>query len=505
MKRGPHSRGGRQPKADLTRRQDLIQGPCMGVRTKVLRTGKGGWRGAVAGHWWARPMMMRFACLTVLCFLPSLLPAQQGVVDLTSLANYANQPVPDYINKDNTPPGNAITDEGATLGRVLFYDKRLSRNDTVACASCHQQARAFGDAAVASTGVSGTTGRHSMRLINARFGTSPRFFWDERAASAEAQATQPVRDHVEMGFSGTIGDPAFADLVTKLSAIPEYRVLFALTFGTAGVDETRIQRALAQFVRSIQSFDSKFDAGRVAAGAANVPFPNYTAQENNGKQLFLTPANVGGAGCAGCHRPPEFDIDPNSLNNGVTAAIGGGTDLTNTRSPTLRDLVAADGTPHGGFMHDSGFTTLAQVLNHYNAIPADNTNLDPRLRRPGGNLQNLGLSPQQRNDIAAFLRTLTGSAVYTDPKWSDPFTPDGKLTLIVFPPATMTVQNHGNGTATISSRAVEGLNYTLQYSTNLQTWTDLATSTADANGLVQETVAITPGTFLRYAYEPPSS
>lgn len=237
--------------------------------------------------------------------------AQDGVLDLTELENYANQTIPAYINRNNTPAGNAITDRGATLGRVLFYDKRLSRNDTISCASCHQQAHAFSDGAAASTG------RHSMRLINSRFSQEPRFFWDERATSLENQSAQPIKDHVEMGFSGTSGDPAFSDLVTKLSAIADYRVLFAMTFGDATITEDRIQRAISQFVRSIQSFDSKYDAGR-ATTPDNQPFANFTAAENAGKQLFLTPVPNGGAGCAGCHRPPEFDIDPNSLNNGVT-------------------------------------------------------------------------------------------------------------------------------------------------------------------------------------------
>ena len=124
--------------------------------------------------------------------------AQEGVVDLTNLANYANQPIPAYITRDNTPGNNPITDIGATLGRVLFYDKRLSKNDTVSCSSCHQQEHAFTDQDIASTGVAGTTGRHSMRLINPRFSSERKFFWDERATSVEDQSTKPIQDHVEM-------------------------------------------------------------------------------------------------------------------------------------------------------------------------------------------------------------------------------------------------------------------------------------------------------------------
>jgi len=430
------------------------------------------------------------------------LHAGDGVLDLTSLHNYAGQTVPAYITRNNTPGNNTITNAGATLGRVLFYDKRLSRYDTISCASCHKQEFAFSDTDTASTGVAGTTGRHAMRLINARFSQEAKFFWDERAASLEAQTTRPIQDHVEMGFSGTNGDPAFADLVTKLSAISEYRVLFAQAFGSATITEALVQRALAQFVRSIQSFDSKFDTGRAATGANNANFANFTANENNGKTLFLNPPNQGGAGCAGCHRPPEFDIDPNSLNNGVITSLTVTTDTSNTRSTTLRDLLGPTGQTNGPFMHDGSLATLADVINHYAAIPGNNANLDNRLRRPGGQVQTLNLSPQQRSDLVAFLATLTGSAVYTDEKWSDPFTASGELEVIIMPAATSGIQNLGNGTATITTQAAAGLTYTFEQSTNLSTWTPVATLTADANGILSRTVSVVPSTFYRFTYTP---
>jgi cytochrome c peroxidase len=361
------------------------------------------------------------------------LHAQDGVIDLAALPNYANQKKPAYIQKDNAPAWNQISDAGATLGRVLFYDKRLSRNETVSCSSCHQQAHAFGDIERVSSGVAGTTGRHAMRLTNARFGSELHFFWDERATTLENQVTQPIKNAAEMGFSGSAGDPAFSDLISRLAAIPEYPALFNFAFGSRTIDETRIQNAIAQFVRSIQSFDSRYDDGRLMA-ADNQPFPNFTASENIGKQLFLGPPNQGGAGCAACHRPPEFDIDPNSRNNGVTAAIGGGTDLTNTRSASLRNLVGSAGEFNGAYMHNGSFTTIAQVINHYAAIPADNPNLDPRLRRPGGGGQILNLTAQQRVALEAFLFTLSGNAVYTDQRWSSPFSTAGTITLINVPP-----------------------------------------------------------------------
>ncbi len=103
-----------------------------------------------------------------------------------------------------------------------------------------------------------------MRLINNRFSQAQRRFWDERATSVENQSTRPIQAHVEMGFSGTNGDPDFSDLVTKLSAIEEYQVLFVGVYGNSNITETRIQRALAQFIRSIQSFDSKYRRRAVA-------------------------------------------------------------------------------------------------------------------------------------------------------------------------------------------------------------------------------------------------
>ena len=429
---------------------------------------------------------------------------RRGVLDLTTLFNYANQTKPTYITKDNTTAGNSITDKGATLGRVLFYDKRLSRYDTIACASCHKQSLAFGDSVTASTGVAGTTGRHAMRLVNARFGTEVKFFWDERAATTEDQTTRPIKDHTEMGFSGTSGDPAIADLLVKLAAIPEYKVLFALVYGDAAVTEARLQLALAQFVRSIQSFDSKFDVGRAQVNANNVAFPNFTASENNGKALFINPPGPGGgAGCAGCHRPPEFDIDPNSLNNGVTTKIGGGTDLTNTRSPSLRDIAGPGGVLNGGLMHDGSFTTIGAVINHYNAIPADNTNLDNRLRRPGGGLQNLNLTQQQRNDLGAFLLTLTGSAVYTDERWSDPFDASGTLSVIVLPSSSTTISAPTAGVATVSARGAVGMQYTLQTSSNLSSWDNVTTLTPDSNGNMSHPVSVGGTQFYRFVYVSP--
>lgn len=353
--------------------------------------------------------------------------AFSGKINLNALSNYAAQTIPAYITKSNIT-NNRTTDAGATLGRVLFYDKKLSSNNTVSCASCHQQANAFGDTAVASTGVNGTTGRHTPRLINARFGQEAKFFWDERAANLEAQSTMPIRNHTEMGFSGTNGDADFSAVIAKLSAIDYYRELFKFVYGSEEITENKMQLALAQFVRSIISFDSRYDTGRASAPNNNRNFTNFTAEENLGKTLFLQApvfngsSRVGGGlGCGGCHRAPEFDIDANSLNNGVTTSLDGSTDLTNTRSPSLRDLVKTDGTVNGPMMHDGSRRTLLTMLEHYNTISAaNNMFLDNRLR-PAGSGQNLNMTTAEKNALIAFLKTLAGSNVYVDLKWSNPF------------------------------------------------------------------------------------
>lgn len=129
----------------------------------------------------------------------------------------------------------------------------------------------------------------------------------------------------------------------------------------------------------------------------------------------------GGVGCAACHRAPEFDIDPASLNNGVINKIGGGIDVDNTRAPSLRDVIKADGTLNGPLMHAGSFETIEAAIAHYNfPIQLNNNNLDPRLRPVGSGLH-LILSEQDIKDLAAFFKTLAGTNVYTDEKWSNPF------------------------------------------------------------------------------------
>jgi len=197
------------------------------------------------------PRKTAIATIAVVTSMSLILVA--GTIDLTNLFDYESQTVPNYIQQDNTTPGNDINNATATLGRVLFYDRNLSSDMTVSCSTCHQQEFGFSDLAVVSQGVNGVTGRHSMRLINSRFSDEERFFWDERADTLEEQVTQPIQDHGEMGFSGTNGDPDFNDLIERMEGTPYYKSLFTMAFGQRLVCSLRWLSSFAASSHSIQN------------------------------------------------------------------------------------------------------------------------------------------------------------------------------------------------------------------------------------------------------------
>ena len=273
-----------------------------------------------------------------------------------------------------------------------------------------------------------------MRLLNTRFAELPSMFWDRRAINLRNQVTQPIEDHIEMGFSGTGDQPGLDSLLTKLQGLQYYSELFDWAFEREGttINKQRIAQALEHFVSSIESFDSRFDEGFAAAGDIQGSYSNFTPAENRGKSLFLTPPQLnnqnvrtgGGVGCACCHRPPEFDIDPGSANNGVDheARNPQGFDTTNTKSPTLRDVFNSAGIINTPMMHTGDFLEFTTIIEHYNeVIPnVDNRTVDPRLVRGMSSLQ-MELTTSEREDLELFIKTLTGSNIYSDTRWSSPF------------------------------------------------------------------------------------
>lgn len=333
--------------------------------------------------------------------------------------NYATPTLPlsfsvnPILAQDNTPLNNLTTDNGATLGRVLFYDKRLSTNQTVSCASCHQQKFGFSDPRRFSVGFDGSTGtRNAMGLSHARWYQRRSFFWDERAATLETQVLLPIQNPIEMGLN-------LETLTNRLANEPFYTNLFTRTFGSPTVTSDRISRALAQFVRSIVSVQSKYDTG------VSNNFANFTALENQGRQIFNGPG-----GCAACHGTDNFVPGPALNNNGlefpyVDLGVGGITgnpgDNGKFKVPSLRNIELT-----APYMHDGRFTTLEQVVEFYNSGVVDNPNLSPPLRNPpgtpnAGQPKRLNLTAQQKAALVAFLKTLTDPNLATNEKYSDPF------------------------------------------------------------------------------------
>ena len=300
--------------------------------------------------------------------------------------NYTNITLPAYMAaalaaSDNTPLNNPITNNGATLGRVLFYDKVLSKNNTISCGSCHRPDMSFSDSAIKSRGfLGGLTARHSMRLLNVRYYRSGKMFWDERSNTLEDQVLQPIQNTTEMGLT-------LDELVTKVSAQNYYPDLFQKAFGSTAITTDKVSKALAQFVRSIVTYQSKYD--KVKQGLAG-----FTTDESDGENIFLTRGNVT---CAGCHAPPMFlTSNPERPFALADAADRGINNQDRFKSGSLRNIAAT-----GSYFHNGSVATLSDML--------------------AGNIPQHGVPPQDRQKLLAFLQTLTDVTTVADVKFSNPF------------------------------------------------------------------------------------
>lgn len=337
-----------------------------------------------------------------------------------------NVPLPNFYannvaNIDNSPITNPISNNGATLGRVLFYDKNLSLNRTVSCASCHKQSEGFSDSRTLSIGFNGgTTDRHGMTILNARYYQRGRFFWDERAVTLEDQVLQPLQNTVEMGLTA-------AQISERVTEQPYYNQLFINAFGDNTISNDRISKALAQFVRSIVSYQSKYDTGRATVNNPNQAFSNFTIQENQGKQLFFTPIPQGGGGCGGCHGTEAF-VSTRPENNGIDAISTTDLGVGGASSPIRQNLVGTFKNSSirnielsAPYMHDGRFATLEQVVEHYNSGIQAHPNLSGILKDANGDPVKLNFSAAQKNALVAFMKTLTDNSVATEVRWSNPF------------------------------------------------------------------------------------
>lgn len=334
-------------------------------------------------------------------------------------------------------PTNPITDNGATLGRVLFYDKKLSLNNLVSCASCHKQENGFADPVALSAGFEGKkTARNAMAFTNP---TSDKvYFWDTRVGSLEDLSLQPVRNHIEMGMED------MDKLADKLKKIDYYAPLFEKAYGSNEITKERIAASVAQFLRSIVTYRAKFDEGKKSN------FANFTESEKRGKELFFNDLH-----CGNCHGGVNFNgidgkagketfnigLDENYADNGV-GALNSNTNFNGAfKTPTLRNVALT-----APYMHDGRFQTLEQVVEHYNSQVRNHPNLFPRFRtfsrvsqggtiEPGGYggggggnsdpnsapPRGLNMSVTEKADLIAFLKTLTDPKMLAEAKYANPF------------------------------------------------------------------------------------
>lgn len=330
-------------------------------------------------------------------------------------------PTPTPFTVDLPPPGlgfpslpwpadNPATLEGIALGRQLFYDRSLSLDRTVACASCHLPGHAFTDSLVYSRGVNGTLGtRNAMPLFNLLWAN--RFFWDGRSPNLRDQVVQPVQDPLEMHLP-------LEQAMARLRGDADYREMFGKAFGDELVNADRFQKALEQFLLSMTSWRSKFDKARM--GQATL-----SASEQRGFDLFMreySAPNSGrpvGADCFHCHGGALFTnrlFDNNGLDSVLKTGYQVVTGLANDRGkfkvPSLRNVGLT-----APYMHDGRFATLEEVIDHYDHGIMPSSTLNPNLRVQVGGLR---LSLQDKSDLIAFLHTLTDSTLSTNPVFAAP-------------------------------------------------------------------------------------
>ncbi len=306
-----------------------------------------------------------------------------------------------------------VTDHGAALGRVLFYDKNLSISNTVSCGSCHHQERAFTDGEQFSKGFEGKlTDRNTMSLANPI--SQNNLFWDSRSFSIVDLSLKPVQNHIEMGMEN------LDYLVDKLDRLDYYPDLFNQAFGSSEITEERISKAIAEFVGSITTNRSRFDED------------NMTDLEHAGQALFMSQETM----CSSCHGGNNF-----AALDGPFGEYGGGSPTGGNAKGTTNiglDLVSSDdGNGNGRFkipslrnigvtapyMHDGRFETLEEVIDHYSEGVLPHPNLDSKFLNSDGSVKRLNLSNAQKTALVAFLHSLTDEEMLTNPKYSNPFLP----------------------------------------------------------------------------------
>lgn len=303
------------------------------------------------------------------------------------------------------PANNPLTEEGIALGKKLFFDPILSKNNTQSCASCHDPKNAFTDSNRFSVGIDGKQGtRNSMPLFNLAWNFDERFMWDGKELSIERQAFSPVRNPIEMHSD-------WKNVAKKLQEHTQYPTLFQQAFGTSKIDSTLVTRALAQFERTLISGNAKFD--RYLLGEVQL-----TPEELNGFNVFMDESR---GDCFHCHGSDDNPLwtDNQFHNNGLDetftdlglgAVTGDPNDNGKFRSPSLRNLRFT-----APYMHDGRFATLEEVVNHYSEGLKKSTTIDPLMKKV--NQGGVQLSEKDKADLIAFLLSLSDTDFVTNPNF----------------------------------------------------------------------------------------
>ena len=336
-----------------------------------------------------------------------IIPGSGTAYDFQKPYFFPDPPLPAY---------NPMTEEGIALGRKLFWDEQLSRNNTLSCGSCHAPEFSFADNVAGSVGLYGDiTPRNGMALVNLAWNNS--FFWDGRVNTLEEQIASPIHNPIEM-------DMDWHTTVSRLQQDGAYPELFAAAFGNECVDTLRISYAIAQFMRTMVSANSRFDQAYYYGGIPLSP------SEIRGLELFLAeggdpdhnPGGQFGGDCFHCHGGALVQFTDHQFhNNGLDSVFTdpgreGVTGLPYDRglfkTPTLRNIALT-----APYMHDGRFATLHEVIEHYNTGGHLTPTLDPLMKFPNVGLE---LSPQDIDDLVNFLETLTDTSFVNNPDFEKP-------------------------------------------------------------------------------------
>ncbi|MFN6014628.1 MAG: cytochrome-c peroxidase [Flavobacteriales bacterium] len=324
--------------------------------------------------------------------------------------------IPSHFPDMIIPEDNPMTVEGVELGRKLFYEERLSRDNTMSCANCHSPSASFSDPSQFSVGIDGIPGtRNSMALIN--LGWQNFFFWDGRAKTIEDQILEPIPNPIEM-------HQEWKDAVAKLNSDKTYRNMFFKAFGQEGIDSLKVSKAIAQFLRTMISGSSKYDVMYKYENSLPLNsieqsvYASVTAEEWAGYDLFKS---LNGADCFHCHNGPLMQVqkfsnnglDATFIDHGRNGVTGNPADDGKFKVPTLRNIALS-----GPYMHDGRFNTLEEVIEHYSSGIQMSSTIDPMIEFASqGGVQ---LDAFEKDLLKKFLQTLTDYDFITNPDFQDP-------------------------------------------------------------------------------------